>query len=121
LFVPSVALATALRFIFGWALATCAFWTTRITAIMQFYDRLIFLFAGQVAPLSLLPGPLQAIGYALPFGSMLWAPAEILRGGLDAQQALSAIAVQAIWLLLSCLAFLVLWRRGLRQYGAVGA
>jgi ABC-2 type transport system permease protein len=119
-FVPSVLLAAALSFVFGWILASLAFWTTRVHAIMHLYDRLVFLFAGQVAPLSLLPGPLAAVGYALPFGYMLWAPAEILRGGPTLDQALTILLVQALWLGVSWVAFVIVWRFGLRQFSAVG-
>jgi ABC-2 type transport system permease protein len=119
--VPSVVLAAALRFIFGWFIATLAFWTTRIHAIMHLYDRVQFLFAGQVAPLALLPGPLAAIGYALPFGYMLWAPAEILRGATTVEQSFGLMAIQAVWLSVAVAGYLTMWRFGLRQYSAVGA
>src|SRR6185436_15519991 len=121
LFVPSVLLAAALRFILGWALAALAFWTTRIHAIMQFYDRLNFLFGGQVAPLTLLPGPLAVLGYLLPFGYSLWAPAEILRGATTVEQSLVLIAMTALWLAFASVAYVVVWRAGVRQYSAVGA
>lgn len=120
-FLPSVLLAAALRFVFGWVLAALAFWTTRVHAVMHLYDRLVFVFAGQVAPLSLLPGPLAALSYALPFGYMLWAPAEILRGGLAFDQVMLVLAAQCFWLVVSWLAFLAVWRLGLRQFSAVGA
>jgi ABC-2 type transport system permease protein len=120
LFVPSVLLAAALRFMFGWLMATLAFWTTRVHGIMHVYDRLVFLFAGQVAPLSLLGG-LASIAYWLPFGYMLWAPSEILRGGVPIDQALGMIGIQVVWLALSWLGFLWLWQLGLRQFSAVGA
>ncbi len=120
-FVPSVLLAVALRFVFGWVVAALAFWTTRIHAIMHLYDRLTFLFAGQIAPLSLLPGPLAALAYALPFGYMLWAPSEILRGGASFEQAALILAGQTVWLAVSWVAFVVIWRMGLRQFSAVGA
>lgn len=121
LFVPSVLLAMALRFVFGWVLAALAFWTTRLHAIMHLYDRVSFIFAGQVAPLSLLPGPLAALGYALPFAYMLWAPSEILRGGATFDQAMLTLGAQLVWLVLSWLAFVVVWRLGLREFSAVGA
>lgn len=120
-FLLSVSLAAALRFVFGWVMAALAFWTTRVHGIMHLYDRVVFIFAGQIAPLSLLPGPLAALGYALPFAYMLWAPAEILRGGMPFGQALLVVAAQVFWLLLSWLAFVVVWRLGLRQFSAVGA
>ena len=120
-FVPSILLAVALRFVFGWVLAALAFWTTRLHAIMHLYDRASFLFAGQMAPLSLLPRPLAALGYALPFAYMLWGPSEILRGGATVDQAVSILVGQTVWLVLSGLAFVVIWRMGLREFSAVGA
>jgi ABC-2 type transport system permease protein len=120
-FVPSILLAVALRFVFGWVLAALAFWTTRLHAIMHLYDRASFLFAGQVAPLSLLPGPLAAVGYALPFAYMLWAPSEILRGGVTVDQAMLILGGQLVWLVVSWLAFVAVWRIGLREFSAVGA
>ena len=88
---------------------------------MHLYDRVVFVFAGQIAPLSLLPGPLAVVGYALPFAYMLWARAEILRGGMPFGQAMLVVAAQVVWLLLSWIAFVVVWRLGLRQFSAVGA
>lgn len=120
-FVPSVLLAAALRFVFGWLLGAFAFWTTRLHAVMHLYDRVVFVFSGQVAPLSLLPGPLALVGYALPFGYMLWAPAEILRGGMSVDQAIATLGAQATWLILSAIGYAVVWRLGLRQFSAVGA
>jgi ABC-2 type transport system permease protein len=119
--VLSTALAAALSFVFGWALGLLAFWTTRLNAVLHLYDRVRFLFAGQIAPLSLLPGPLAALGYVLPFGYMLWAPAEILRGGVTPNQALGLMAAQIVWLLLSTLALWLMWRAGVRHFSAVGA
>jgi ABC-2 type transport system permease protein len=121
LFVPSVLLAAALRFVTGWCVASFAFWTTRIHGILHVYDRLSFVFAGQIAPLALLPSWLAALGYALPFAYMLWAPAEILRGGLSVDQALLVLLAQVVWLAVSWVGFVIIWRMGLRQFSAVGA
>jgi ABC-2 type transport system permease protein len=121
LFVPSVLLAAALRFVFGWVVAMLAFWTTRVQIAVHLVDRLSFIFAGQIAPLALMPGPFQAIAYGLPFGYMLGVPADILRGGLRPEPALLLMAGQAVWLGLSYAALQVAWAAGLRRYSAVGA
>jgi ABC-2 type transport system permease protein len=121
LFVPSVLLAAALAFFAGWVLATLAFWTTRVHAISTLWDRAAFIFAGQIAPLALLPGPLQTISLALPFGYILGVPAEILRGGVTIPTALQLMAGQAIWVAVFYFAFQRVWRVGVRQYSAVGA
>jgi viologen exporter family transport system permease protein len=121
LFVPSVLLGAALAFVSGWVLASVAFWTTRVHAVSSLWDRAAFIFAGQIAPLALLPGPLQVIALALPFGYMLGVPAEILRGGVDIQTAFLLIGGQVLWLGFFFLALQRVWRAGVREFSAVGA
>lgn len=120
-FVPSVILGAALRFLFGWVVAALAFWTTRVLAISTLTEQLSFIFAGQIAPLALLPGLLQTLAYLLPFGYMLGVPSEILQGSLGLSDTLRLMLGQVIWLAVSFAAFRVVWRFGLRHYGAVGA
>jgi ABC-2 type transport system permease protein len=92
-----------------------------VHAVSTFWDRAAFIFAGQIAPLALLPGPLQAISLVLPFGYILGVPAEILRGGVSVTTALELMAGQAIWVVIFYFAFQRVWRAGIRQYSAVGA
>jgi ABC-2 type transport system permease protein len=117
----SLILGAALAFVFGWVFASAAFWTTRVHSIVTLYQRAAFIFAGQVAPLSLLPGPLLAIAYALPFGYMLGVPADILRGGPDIPTALLLVGGQVVWLAVGIALYRAVWSAGLRQYSAVGA
>ncbi|CAN5208453.1 ABC-2 family transporter protein [soil metagenome] len=121
LFVPSIILAAALQFIVVWVIATLAFWATRMRTANTLFMRASFLFAGQIAPISLLPGAIQLVAYALPFWYMLGAPAEILRGGVTPEQGLLIIAGQAAWVAVSWVAFSISWRAGIRQFSAVGA
>ncbi len=121
LFVPSLLLAAALRFVFGWVVSSSAFWITRMSALNTFSERIGFIFAGQIAPLALLPGPLQAIAYALPYAYMLGVPVDILRGATTLEQSLVLMGGQALWLAAAYAVLQVVWRAGLRQYSAVGA
>lgn len=121
LFVPSVILAAALAFVTTWVIATLAFWVTRMRTANTLFMRASFIFAGQIAPIALVPGWLQALSYALPFWYMLGAPTEILRGSTTLEVSLLIIAVQALWLAVAWVAFTFAWRAGLRQYSAVGA
>jgi ABC-2 type transport system permease protein len=120
LFVPSALLAGALNFLFDWLIATSAFWITRAHQVAFIVSRVGFIFGGQIAPLALLPGPLETIAYALPFGYMLGVPADILRGGMDVGRALTLVGVQALWVAATFLTLRVAWRAGVRRYGAVG-
>jgi len=119
-FVPALALAWALRFFWGYALALLAFWATRADALLALQDALVFLLAGQVAPVALLPGFLRVLAKVLPFRYMVAFPVEVLTGGLDASGLLGGLAIQAGWLAAAVGAYLLLWRTGLKRYCAVG-
>ncbi len=59
LFFVALSGAWLLRFFWGFWLACLAFWATRADALLALQDALIFLLAGVVAPVALLPGALQ--------------------------------------------------------------
>ena len=120
-FIPSVILASALLFIFGWIIASLAFWATRMNTANTLWQRAAFVFAGQIAPIGLMPVWLQALSYALPFWYMQGAPTEILRGAVTPERAGLIIAGQAAWLAVCYVGFRLIWRRGVRAYSAVGA
>lgn len=121
LFVPSIVLAAALRFLAGWCVASLAFWFTRIQTANTLFERTAFIFAGSIAPISLLPSALQAAAYVLPFGYMLFVPAEILRGGVTVEVAVLLIGGQLLWLAATFALFRMVWRAGVRTYSSVGA
>jgi ABC-2 type transport system permease protein len=120
-FIPSIVLAAALQFFFNWIIASLAFWATRMNTANTLWNRASFVFAGQIAPIALMPGWLQAIAYGLPFWYMQGAPTEILRGGVSPERAAFILVGQAAWLAVCFVAFQLVWRRGVRAYSAVGA
>ncbi len=119
-FVPTLAMAWALRFFWGYALALLAFWATRADALLAVQDALIFLLAGQVAPIRLLPAPLHQVAVILPFRYMLGFPVEVLTGQLETDGLPTGLALQLGWLLVALVLFSMLWRAGVRRYAAVG-
>ena len=120
LFVPAVLGAWLLRFAWGYALALLAFWTTRADSLLTVQDALVFLLAGQVAPVMLLPGPIQAAAVVLPFRYLVGFPVELLSGQLTGGEIALGFALQAGWAAVTVAACTVIWRRGLRRYSAVG-
>jgi ABC-2 type transport system permease protein len=119
-FVPALALAWALRFLWGYWLALLAFWATRADGLLALQDSLVFLLGGQVAPTQLLPGFLWQVSGVLPFRYMLGFPVEVLTGQLGAAALLRGFAFQVGWLCVAAVLFVALWRAGLRRYSAVG-
>ena len=119
-FVPALALAWLLRFFWGYWIALLAFWATRADALLAVQDALIFLLAGQVAPIQLLPGALRQAAVALPFRYMVGFPVEVLTGQLDTSGLWAGLAVQAGWLVIALALSAGVWRAGIKHYAAVG-
>jgi ABC-2 type transport system permease protein len=119
-FFPALGLAWGLRFFWDYWLALLAYWTTRADALLSLQASLIFLLGGEVAPNTLLPGPLQTGAKILPFRYMLGFPVEVLTGQLDAAELQTGFAIQVGWLVLTFIVFVSVWRSGIKRYTAVG-
>ncbi|RPI83676.1 MAG: hypothetical protein EHM41_15365 [Chloroflexi bacterium] len=119
-FLPALVFAWMLRFFWGYWLALLAFWASRASALLAIQDALIFLLAGQVAPVALLPGAIKTAAVVLPFRYMVGFPVEILTGQLGAAEISSGFTVQLAWLGVSLALTALIWRSGLRQHTAVG-
>ena len=120
-FAPSLLLAFLLRFLMEWILALAAFWTTRVGAINQSYFVLALFLSGQMAPLTLLPRPVQILATALPFRWTTSFPVELLLGRRAWWEALAGLGIQAAWVALFLFLLRLAWRAGVRVYSAVGA
>jgi ABC-2 type transport system permease protein len=121
LFIPVLLMAFMVRFLLEWTLAMAAFWTTRVSAINQTYFILMLFLSGQIAPLSLLPGPVQVAAEILPFRWTIGFPVELLLGRLTLADALIGMGVQAVWIVVGVILLRFIWKAGVKNYSAVGA
>ena len=119
-FIPSLLLAFLVRFLLEWTLAQAAFWTTRVSAINQTYFVLMLFLSGQIAPLALLPHPVQIVAAILPFRWVISFPVEVLLGQHTPAEALMGLGAQVAWLIIGVVLVRVVWRAGVRVYSAVG-
>jgi ABC-2 type transport system permease protein len=120
-FIPALLLAFLVRFLVDWTVALAAFWTTRVTAINQIHYMAVLFFSGQIAPLTVLPRPLQIVANILPFRWTVGFPVELLLGRLTPAQIGAGFAIQAAWLLGGALLVRLAWRASIKRYSAVGA
>jgi ABC-2 type transport system permease protein len=119
-FIPAMLFAWALRFFWGYWLALLAFWSTRADALLALQDSLVFLLAGQVAPVALLPGMIKKVAILLPFRYMLGFPVEIITGQLASSEILAGFGLQVGWLAVAFMIYMIMWKAGLKRYSAVG-
>jgi len=120
LFIPALLMAWALRFLWGFWLASLAFWASRSDSLLALQDSLVFLLSGIVAPVAMLPPFLQAVAKVLPFRYMVGFPVEILTQPMSATDTLTGFALQAAWLSVASLLAVLLWKTGVRRYAAIG-
>jgi ABC-2 type transport system permease protein len=117
----AVVLAAGIRFFNGYATGLLAFWTTRMTALMELQFGVSLFLSGRIAPLDLLPAKVAAVANVLWFPSMLAFPVEILTGGITTPGAYArGFAAQLIWLFVWWGAYRFVWWRGVKHFGAVG-
>jgi ABC-2 type transport system permease protein len=120
-FFPALALAAVLRFTVEWTISCTSFWISRMAALDQMYYVLVLFLSGQVAPIALLPLPVRVLATVLPFRWMVAFPVELLVGRASPHDALMGFGLLIGWLAIAVIALRITWRRGVRQYSAVGA
>jgi ABC-2 type transport system permease protein len=119
--IPAIMLGYAINFLLSGIITSLAFWTTRVFSIHEFYYALIMLFAGQFVPLKLMPEVIQNIARVLPFQLFMYLPIQMIQGNLSAQEITQGYVTGILWLIAALIGFQIVWRKGVKQYSAVGA
>jgi ABC-2 type transport system permease protein len=121
LFLPALALAWLLNFAAQVCFAVLAFWIDKADGLwMVFFSAFAFL-SGYVAPTALFPAWAQVPLRLLPFRAMHGLPTELAAGLITPGQAAIDLGIGAVWLGVFTTLAVVLWRAGIRRYGAFGA
>lgn len=119
--LPAIALGFGINFLLGATLTCLAFWTTRVYSLSEFYFALATLFSGQFVPLQLMPPAIQQAANFLPFQFYIYFPIQVILGRVALETYLRNLSIGLAWLVLAYLLFRWVWRRGLKQFSAVGA
>jgi ABC-2 type transport system permease protein len=120
-FVLSLLGAWFISFLSDYAIGILAFWTSQATAFTQAMYGLKVVFSGVLAPIQMFPAFIQGALNWLPFRYMLAFCNEILLGQTRDERLLFGLAVQWAWVLFFFILVRILWKLGVRSYGAVGA
>ncbi|MCX4240875.1 ABC transporter permease [Paraliomyxa miuraensis] len=118
---PVLALAWLLNFTVQLSVGCLAFWLTKAAPLFDLWLGAFLVLSGYAVPTSLFPAGLSEVARVLPFHAVLGFPVELMVGRLSWSEALVGLGLQAGWLVIIGAVAAVLWRRGLRAYGAFGA
>jgi ABC-2 type transport system permease protein len=119
--IVAMAGALLIEFFVQAIMSTTAFWITRATSIAEVWFLARSLLSGWVIPIDLFPPAVSGALFYLPFRYIISFPVEILLGRLTGEKIAQGLMVECVWVALFAAGFFVLWRRGLKRYGAVGA
>lgn len=117
-FVASLTLAWALAWATQIVFGCLAFWFEQALGAWQAWFFLWGLFGGYIVPLTLMPPSIGAAARWLPFHATIGAPVEVLLGIAPVGPTL---VLQAGWVAAFSVLAVLMWRHGVRRYGAVGA
>lgn len=121
LYLLSIHLAFLIRFMIAYCVGILAFWLDQAVALEELYFTIAVFLTGSFAPLDLYPAWARAIIEWTPFPYVVYYPVQILTGVANGAEIWRILGVQMVWVLVFALLRSLLWQRGLRRYGAVGA
>lgn len=118
-FYLSIITAFLLNFYLKVVLELLAFWLTEVDGIRISFYIFESFFAGALLPLNLMPGIVQTVAKFLPFSYFFSFPTQIILKTITPGEVLAGLFISFIWLAGAILLSQVIWKKGLRQYGAV--
>ena len=120
-FTVTIAGAWAIRFNQQYSFGLLTFWFDQVLGLEQTYFALYIGLSGALVPLDLFPDAVRAVVAYTPFPYMIDFPAQVLLGKVAGAELWRGLAAQGAWVLAFAGLRLLLWHRGLKRYGAVGA
>jgi ABC-2 type transport system permease protein len=114
-FLVSFVFAYCLNFLMNFCMNAVAFWTLETFALQLIVRWISDLLSGQIIPLTLFPGLIGSVLFALPFAAIYSTPLLIYVGIVRPQAWGGALAAQAVWIVALAAISFVMWRAASRR------
>lgn len=121
MFTVSVLAAAVMVYAMDVLVGSLAFWLDDVTGIDRGRGLIIGVLRGQLVPLALFPVWAQGVMDVQPFRFTLSFSLELIVGDLAGSDLAIGMVLQIVYAAMFLLAAILVWRRGLRAYTAVGA
>lgn len=120
LFIVVFILAGIITYFIYQGVVILAFWVEKTRGITHFVNLLISIAGGSLLPLSLFPGIVSKIFLALPFKYIFYVPMQVYLGKINYQEIYLTIIKEIIWIIAFYIVTKLVWKRGLKDYTAMG-
>ena len=115
----AVILAIVLDFCINGMLGLLAFFTEDVDSFVIIYQKVLFILGGMLIPLDFFPAWLRDLSLALPFNTIIYAPARLFVH-FDGSQWLRVVSMQLAWIAVFTLALGLMFRWGMRRVSING-
>jgi len=117
----AVAVAFVMNFCVQALFGMLGFWIDKTEAVHGVWFSVWLVLSGYIAPLAVYPEWARPLIRYSPFRGMLGLPVELLAGEVGAAEGAFELGLQLVWLAILLLAVRIMWKIGVRRYGAFGA
>lgn len=116
----SLILAFTIQFLFNFCFGIISFYVTYMWGLSFLKRAIISFLSGQIIPFGFFPSWLQWLMNFMPFGSIIYVPVMIYLGKYTGIKVLTAIGIQALWVLILLAASQFMWNRAIRHLTILG-
>ena len=102
-------------------ISTFAFFLTRVRSLTLVKNLSLFLLAGELVPIDLMPPLLAKALLILPFSAGVYVPVAYITGRIGIETVASSFMSISVCILIFCYLGNYMWHRGLRSYTGTGA
>ena len=120
LFLISLLLGYMIMFLFNFIFGLSAFFVTYIWGFMICKGVILRFFSGELIPIVFFPDAVQKALQYLPFSAINYTPVMIYMGKFTKDQLISALFVQAIWVIILFLLMNILWKSAIKRLTVLG-
>lgn len=119
-FMCSIFLASFFGFNLYFFIGLISFWAQESSGLQSMVRNSMKLLVGDLIPLDLLPLWFQNILFIFPFPYTLYFPIKILMGTINSGEFFHAVVIMIFWILVFMVFNRILWKKGLKEYEAIG-
>lgn len=101
-------------------ISTVGFWTTETKHLHHILINMVRLFGGSFLPLAILPSIIGKLADFLPFKYAISFPVNFYLGRFSFAESLYAVGILVVWIVGLSVLSNILWKKGLRNYEAIG-